>query len=95
MTRCLRLLATVIPVWLTACGCAFRRHSLSIPGIGTFERVEVTPWGQTRPLTRYAFTPDSMWFISLAVVALALTVLGFWVWRRTAAARRVSSLPPT
>jgi hypothetical protein len=62
-------------------GCAFRRHALSIPGIGTLERLEVTPWGQTQPITRYAFALDTAWPVSLVLVAVVAASV-FYLWRR-------------
>jgi hypothetical protein len=66
---------------ITFTGCAFRRHALSIPGVGTFERLEVTPWGQAQPITRYAFALDSAWPVSLVLVAMAAACV-FYRWRR-------------
>lgn len=71
-------LAVVVAVSLSLfSGCAVTRHTLDVPGFGSFDRIDFVPFGQTA----YSFTLDSNWPIALAIATFAVTATAY-AWRR-------------
>ena len=87
--------ATFLILAILLSGCSVTRHTFGLYGVGKWERIDVTPLGQTKPFSVTTFTLDSHWPITLSLVAaaLGLIVMAVVAWRFSATS--ASSTPPS